>query len=156
VHDLVALLGNVSFGLQKVAKQFVGEDTHKDLKGIHEQIEDCQRTVQAISRMSTGRSFDKKVPRRKLWVVLGNIESDVAAAVGSNDVAGFGRWSLTGRQDQFCLGHGDRRQALHLAAHRFAAAGLDRDTHGREFCIGAINDAIGSSPRWSGERFGGG
>jgi len=96
------------------------------------------------------------VPRRKLWVVLGNIESDVAAAVGSNDVAGFGRWSLTGRQDQFCLGHGDRRQALHLAAHRFAAAGLDRDTHGREFCIGAINDAIGSSPRWSGERFGGG
>jgi len=34
-------------------------------------------------------------------------------------------------------------------AHRFAAAGLDRDTHGREFCIGAINDAIGSSPRWS-------
>jgi len=101
-------------------------------------------------------SFLMMVPRRKLWVVLGNIESDVAAAVGSNDVAGFGRWSLTGRQDQFCLGHGDRRQALHLAAHRFAAAGLDRDTHGREFCIGAINDAIGSSPRWSGERFGGG
>ena len=54
------------------------------------------------------------VPRRKLWVVRGNIESDVAAAVGSNDVAGFGRWSLTGRQNQFCLGHGDRRQALRL------------------------------------------
>ena len=33
------------------------------------------------------------------------------------------------------------------SAHRFAAAGLDRDTHGREFCIGAVNDAIGSSPR---------
>ena len=30
-------------------------------------------------------------------------------------------------------------------AHRFAAAGLDRDTHGREFRIGAVNDAIGSS-----------
>jgi hypothetical protein len=55
----------------------------------------------------------KKVPRRKLWVVRGNIE-DVAAAVGSNDIAGLGWWSLTGRQNQFCLGHGDRRQALRL------------------------------------------
>ena len=42
--------------------------------------------------------------------------------VGCNDVADFG-WT----------------------AHRFAAAGLDRDTHGREFRIGAVNDAIGSS-----------
>jgi len=35
------------------------------------------------------------------------------------------------------------------AAHRSAASGLDRDTPGREFGIGAVNDAIGSPPRWS-------
>jgi hypothetical protein len=40
------------------------------------------------------------------------------------------------------------------AAHRCAAVGLDRDAHGREFCIGAVNDAVGSSPRRSFERCG--
>jgi hypothetical protein len=33
------------------------------------------------------------------------------------------------------------------AAHRSAASGLDRDTPGREFGIGAVNDAIGSPLR---------
>ena len=34
--------------------------------------------------------FSFLVPRRKLWVVRGNIKSHAAAAAGSNDVAGFG------------------------------------------------------------------
>lgn len=33
------------------------------------------------------------------------------------------------------------------AAHRCAAAGLDGDTHGQVVCIGAVNDAVGSSLR---------
>ena len=34
--------------------------------------------------------------------------------VGCNDLAGFGWWRLTGRHSEFCLGHGNRRQALCL------------------------------------------
>src|SRR3954452_14215356 len=41
------------------------------------------------------------------------------------------------------------------AAHRCAATGLDRDTPGREFCIGAVNDAIGSSSWWISGHLGG-
>jgi hypothetical protein len=95
------------------------------------------------------------VPRRKLWVVQGTIGSD-ARRRWLQRRSGFGLVTPHRRARPIVPRPCGSPSSPAPSAHRYAAAGLDRDTPGREFCIGAVNDAIGSSPRWSCERFGGG
>ena len=86
------------------------------------------------------------VPRRKLWVVQGITGPDARR-----------RWLQRRSGFGLVTPHRTARPILSRpwrspsspapAAHRFAAAGLDRDTPGRAFCIGAVNDAIGLSSR---------
>ncbi len=60
IHDLNALLGNVNFGMQRVAKHFIGTESYRDLTAITEQLAECIETVRSVSRMSTGRLFEKR------------------------------------------------------------------------------------------------
>jgi hypothetical protein len=80
-------------------------------------------------RGSTVAGMWSLVPRRKLWVIQGML-------VGSGSPDGTANCALV-----------TRITIKSCAAHRCAAAGLDGDTHGQEVCIGAVNDAIGSSPQ---------
>jgi hypothetical protein len=70
------------------------------------------------------------VPRRKLWVVQGML-------AGSGSPGGTANSALATRITVKSCACGAPLRA----------AGLDGDTHGQEVCIGAVNDAIGSSPQ---------